>query len=183
MNERVPTIIPLALDALWVTRFWTTTPPIYIPHTAWTLSVTVDADAPIRLARVDTFAWGSRVEKYARRPSPYDSSGSTYNVSTLDSTEIKPPQAVLDSPWSALNVDPPLNPVTWTLIPVVKDAQGSSRTHIIAFPRQDTEGLRREYWRIRASLRRHLRFQSEGFDRGTHRPHVVDLPRRNGNVA
>jgi hypothetical protein len=164
MIERLPTSIPLTIDAVWRTRLWTTTPPIYIAHTEWTLSVTVDADAPLRLARVDNLARGSIVSKYPRRPSPYQPPGSTYEVSTLDPTEIEPSGAALDSPWSALNLDPPRGSVTWTLIPVLKNAEGAVRSSIIAFPRQDTEGLRAGHWRIRESLRSFLPVQSEAFE-------------------
>ena len=182
MIERLPTSIPLTIDAVWRTRFWTTTPPIYVPHTEWTLSVEVSADYPLRLARVDNFARGSVVTKYQRRPSPYQPPGSTYGVSTLDPTETEPSADLLDSPWSALNLDPPKNPVTWTLIPVVRGANGAIRTSIIAFPRQDTEGLRTGHWRIRESLRDFLSVQSEAFNRGIYKAPVIVPWQQNGNV-
>ena len=173
MIERLPTSVPLAIAAVWRTRFWTTTPPIYTPHTEWTLSVTVDADVPLRLARVDNFARGLVVSKYPRRPSTYQPPGSTYAVSTLDPTETEPSEAVLDSPWSALNLEPPANPVTWTLIPVLKDSSGAVRRSIIAFPREDTEGLRTGHWRIRESLRRFLPVKSDAFNKGIYVAPVI----------
>lgn len=182
MIDRVPSSLPLMIDAVWRTRFRTTTPPIYVPHTEWTLHVTVDANVPIRLARVDRFARGSVVSKYQRRPSPSRLAESTYSVSTLDPTETEPPQAQLDSPWSALNLDAPANPVTWILIPVVRDASGAIRSSIIVFSRSDTEGLRTGHWRVRESLRKFLPFQSEVFDRGIYEAPVTDPWQRGGNV-
>jgi hypothetical protein len=173
MIERLPTSIPLTIDAVWRTRFWTTTPPIYIPHTAWKLSVTIDSEVPLRLAHVDNLASALVVSKYPRRPSPYQPLASTYAVSTLDPTETEPPKAALDSPWSALHIEQPATPVTWTLIPVFKDSSGTVRRSIIAFPREDTEGLRTGHWRIREPLLRFLPFQSDAFSRGIYRAPAV----------
>jgi len=182
MIERLPTSIPLAIDAVWRTRFWTTTPPIYVPHTEWTLSVTVDAEVPLRLARVDYFLGESVVSKYHRRPSPGRLSGKAYAVATIDRTETEPPRTGLDSPWSALNVEQPANPVSWNLIPVFRDSSGAIRTSIIAFPREDTDGLRTAHWRIRESLRRFLPVQSDAFNKGIYVAPVIAPWQQNGNV-
>jgi hypothetical protein len=182
MIERLPTSIPLAIDAVWQTRFWTTKPPIYVPHTDWTLSVTVDAEVPLRLARVDYLREESVVSKYHRRPAPGFLTGKAYAVATIDPTETEPARAVLDSPWSALNVVPPANPVSWTLIPIVRDSSGAVRRSIIAFAREDTDGLRTGHWRIRESLRRFLPVQSEAFNRGIYVAPVLVPWQQNGNV-
>jgi hypothetical protein len=181
MIERLPISIPLAIDAVWRTRFWTTTPPIYAPHTEWTLSVTVDSEVPLRLAQVDYFREKSVVSKYHRRPSPGRLAGGAYAVGTIRPTETEPTKAVLDSPWGALNVEPPANPVSWTLIPILKDSSGSVRRSIIAFLGTDTDGLRTGHWRIRQSLRRFLPVQSEAFNQGIYVAPVLQPWQQNGN--
>lgn len=165
MIERLPTGIPLAIDAHWQTRFWTTNPPIYIPHTEWALAVTVTAVVPFRLARLDLSPTGTTVSKYDRRES-LDRDGSRYEVAGMGATEIEPARALLDSPWRALKTDAPKCPVSWEVIPVLRDALGAARVAIIAFPRQDTDGLRAGQWRVREGLRQFLPVQSEAFNRG-----------------
>jgi hypothetical protein len=175
MIERLPTSIPLTINAVWRTRFWTTTPPIYIPHTEWTLSVTVDAEVPLRLARVDVYDGRATISKYQRCEGGY-------GVRVTKPTEIEPATALLDSPWTALNIEPPANPLSWTLIPLVKDSRGIVRLSVIGFPRQDTDGLRTGHWRIREALRSFLPVQSEAFNKGIYIAPVIARWQQNGNV-
>ena len=163
MVDRSPTRIPLAIHAEWKTRFWTTTPPVYIPHTEWSVTVTVGADTPTRLVRVDDYGDRLFAEKERR---PYGEESLTYELSGLLHTEVEPEPGLLARPWSALGTDTPAGSVTWSLIPLITNPDGTVRLAVIAFPREDTEHLRGARWRIRESLRQHLPIQSAVFDGG-----------------
>lgn len=60
---RSPLRIPVLVEAEWATRFWTTDPPRYLPHTEWSVRINLTAGLPLRVATVILDAGKSSIEK------------------------------------------------------------------------------------------------------------------------
>ena len=144
---RSPLRTPVSIGAEWRTRFWTTEPPRYIPHTEWSVRVNVTAVLPLRLAAITSASGVISIEKLHDR-------GQYFSWAPGLSTQVEPSPADLEDPWRALGVAQPRDAMTWSRL-VVRSCN-SRIAEIVAFPRQDTESLRNGRWRVRRDLMSYL---------------------------
>jgi len=49
---RAPLRTSLLVEAVWISRFWTTDPPVYVAHTEWSTQINVSSELPLRVAAI-----------------------------------------------------------------------------------------------------------------------------------
>jgi len=175
MSPRAPVVVPVRLSTEWVSRFWTTTPPIYIPHTQWSLQLTIEANIPLRLAVISVDETRAVVTKCER-------SDGAYAFGVGGSSEREPSARQLGNPWLAIGGEPAGDTTTWKPIPLVRDITGRVREVLFALPRRDTESLRKGRWRVRHDLEGFLPFTSSALTRGVRGGRLLRPPSVQGEI-
>lgn len=177
MSLRSPTKIPVAIGATCVSRFWTTNPPRYDPHTDWTVHVSISSDTSLRLARLVGNDHGWSVDKSSER-------GCEFTFAIGNATEVEPTPIERTDPWRALGISAPVAATTWSVIPLSKFSDGQPQVALLAFARQDTETLRGGRWRLRETLWPFLPIDSDALrqgQRGSYWPVASGKWQQNGN--
>jgi hypothetical protein len=159
MSLRFPTKTPVAIGATWVSRFWTSNPPRYDPHTDWTIRISISSTTPFRLARLVGEDQGWSIDKSSER-------GCEFTFAIGNATEVEPTPIERSDPWRSLGVSAPVAAMTWSVIPLSTLSDRRSQVALLAFSRQDTETLRGGRWRLREELWPFLPIDSDGLRHG-----------------